>query len=747
MKKTALLSALTLAACAPTGAQNWSQADTWAFEPGPDTFSSSALLDLRSLNEKAAGESGFVKVDANGDFLLGNGRPVRFWCVNTGVEREKPFVARPLGRKTEPKLDRHARFLAKRGVNMVRLHAHIEPKPEQPVDTINESERDWIWRTVAAMKKEGIYTTISPYWAIPVKIGKGWGVPGADQENAAALLFFEPKLQQAYFGWLRKLYAEKNPYTGVPLSQEPAVAILQIQNEDSLLFWTINNLKGEARQILQRQYANWLAKKYGSLTAAAQRWQGHTLPGDDLPAGRADFANVYEMTQPRQGGIHRRLSDQTEFWARTMYDFNKKTADFLRNELGCKQLINAGNWRTADSARLFDAERWSYTANEVDAVNRYFGGIHKGPAEGWNIRVGDKFTSDTVLRDPNPFPLTLRQTAGRPMLITESAWVMPNGYASEGPLLVAAYQSLTGIDGYYWFATGDDEWTEPASGNGYDPGQAKWLFGNPDMLGTFPAAALMYRKGYVKRGAPAVVEHRSLQNVFERNVPVIVEEGGFDPNRDMGDVAPTSSVKTPVDPLAFLVGPVQVVYGSDPAKTKVLGLSPYVNRAQGLVKSNTGQIELHYKENYLLIDAPSVQGAVSFFEKNRVATTSDVQITSKNEFASVLVVAMDDQPLKTSKKILVQVGTRSRPTGWSEKKSTLALEGGRSVEGFEVVSTGGAPWRVEKADMTVTVNNPKLRKGTVLDMNGMPMRTLDLCETVEGRVFSFPEDAMYVVLQ
>ena len=109
---------------------------TWAFQPARDEFRPDALLDLRSLNEKQAGESGFVKVDANGDFVLGNGKPVRFWAVNTNVGREKPFVARPLWPEAEPDLAHHARFLAKRGVNMVRLHAHLNPEPNGQTDRL-----------------------------------------------------------------------------------------------------------------------------------------------------------------------------------------------------------------------------------------------------------------------------------------------------------------------------------------------------------------------------------------------------------------------------------------------------------------------------------------------------------------------------------------------------------------------------------------------------------------------------------
>jgi len=47
--------------------------------------------------------------------------------------------------------------------------------------------------------------------------------------------------------------------------------------------------------------------------------------------------------------------------------------------------------------------------------------------------------------------------------------VPPLSYQSEGPFLVAAYQSLSGIDAFYWFATGEEDWRAPGSANGFMP--------------------------------------------------------------------------------------------------------------------------------------------------------------------------------------------------------------------------------------------------------------------------------------
>lgn len=724
------LAALSLAACRPPRAEV-QEAATWPFTPARDTFSTDAIWDLRYLNEKTAGESGYLTVDGGGDFRLGNGTPVRLWCVNSGVGREKPWQARPLGRQTEPDLAHHARWLAKRGVNMVRLHMQLSPDLEKNPDAkftdVNTAERDAIWRAAAAYKKEGIYLTVSPYWGVPMKFAAHWNFPGGTDQSALGLLFFDPQLQAAYKAWIRALLAETNPYTGVPLAKDPVLGIFQIQNEDSLLFWTVNSLKGPQRQNLGRKFATWAAKKHGSLDAAIKAWPGARLEGDDAAAGVLDFYNVWEMTQDRTGGVGARLADQLEFWTRTMHDFNAEIGRFLREDLGCKALVNAGNWRTASSERLFDAERWSYTANQVDAVNHYFGGLHRGPNEGWAIVNGDKFTSVSALKEPWQLPINLRQTKGRPILVTESSWVPPNGYGSEGPFLIAAYQSVTGVDGYYWFATGDDEWTEPTSANGYMPSLAKWTFATPDVVGGFPGAALMYRRGDLKRADPALTEQRALADLWARTPAVLPEESGFDPNRD---AAPNAPAGVKPNALAFLRGPVNVAFGG------VSSVSQTAKEDSGtVVRSGTKEVALDYAKGYCTVDAPNAQGVSAFFAAVPKHALSTVEFTSDNAYGTALAISLDGKPLATSEKVMVQFVTDCRPAGWQDKATEIEVGEGRRVPGREVVSYGKAPWMMTAARLRVAIKNPSLAKAKALDANGRP--TGDIAVERAGGVASF----------
>src|SRR5262249_35236341 len=206
-------------------------------------------------------------------------------------------------------------------------------------------------------------------------------------------------------------------------------------------------------------------------------------------------------------------------------------------------------------------------------------------------------------------------------------------YQTEGPFLVSAYQSLSGVAGYYWFAATAAEYDlDPClrflNFNGQHP-LFKWSCSTPNLQAQFPAAALIYRQGYLKKGEPAVHEERPLEHMWTRKIPVIAEDKSFDPNRYEGTTgSEKSKVKGGADPLAFLVGPVEVKYGGDPAKTSVVELSRYIDSEKKTVPSITGEIRLDHGLGLCMIDAAKAQGASGFLKKAGDIKLTHVRIRS-----------------------------------------------------------------------------------------------------------------------
>ncbi|NNM87292.1 MAG: hypothetical protein HKL95_02105 [Phycisphaerae bacterium] len=719
-------------------------AQTWPFVP-PKTFApAKPLLDLRSLNEKVAGEHGFIKLSADGrGFVRGDGQPIRFWAVGSFAGNLKGFAA----------TEQAARFLAHYGVNMARFHCTLAPtNPGSRITDVNVHALHALWKQVAAMKQQGIYTTISPYWAVAVHIQKSWHVPG-NSASAASLLFWDPTMQRGYQAWLRALLTRPNPYTGIPLGKDPAVAIISLQNEDSLLFWNmqaiVNVHSGETAQRLEiaRLYAHWLITKYGSLHNALLAWKGVHAPGDDFAHGVAGMFLNWFWTQPQTGGMAVRLADQLHFFARVMYHFNKKMVRYIHRNLGARQLINAGNWKTVDPLLLNDVERWTYTAGNVMAVNRYTTGIHIGRNSGWAIQPGDLYTNFSCLLHPQSIPVNLKQVIGFPMMVTEGQWVAPDRYQAEGPFLVAAYSSLTGVAGYYWFAI-NHQWQQPfkhLAHSVWQPPMAKWQIGTPQQLGQFPAAALLYRRGYIRPGKPTVIERRSLQGLWNRRPPIIAEGAGYDPNRDRGVTAMRLDAKTAVSPLAFLVGPVLVSYHHRSGHNFVRNLAAYIQPRRGIVSSDTRQISLNYHLGICTLNTARAKGVVGFLGRREAFNLPGLRITCRNAYASILLVSMDGLPLQISRQILVQVGTIARPTGWKSAPATLTLSGKR-IPGYRVISTGQNPWQVRNIKASITLNNAVIHTATLLNPDGFAAAKVPLQRHGGQIQLQLPPDMLYLVL-
>ncbi|MCX7868864.1 MAG: hypothetical protein N2322_02835, partial [Terrimicrobiaceae bacterium] len=106
--------------------------DGWAFPAEDDPFTAEAALDLgKLLNEPIAGETGHIRLSEDGEsFVRGDGKPIRFW----GVVSE--------GWKMSPDdMERHAKWLAKRGVNIARVHANLSVNTEgAKITDVNKEE-------------------------------------------------------------------------------------------------------------------------------------------------------------------------------------------------------------------------------------------------------------------------------------------------------------------------------------------------------------------------------------------------------------------------------------------------------------------------------------------------------------------------------------------------------------------------------------------------------------------------------
>ena len=676
----------------------------FAFAPAADRFRPDSGIDLRALNEKQAGESGPIGVKDGRFVHTKSGQPVRFWAVNG-----------PPGNDVET-LRREARMLAKHGVNLVRVHHSWYDNQGKPDPGAFRHAAD----VVAAMKGEGIYSHFSiyfPLWLQPAP-GTPWLEGYNGSQHPFAALMFNPEFQKVYRSWWESLLLTPHPETGKKLVDNPAVFGLEIQNEDSFFFWTFEprQVPDPQLRIIEARYAEWLKLQYGSLETAVAKWAG-VRTNRDLPGeGRLGFRppwNVFSEKTPRD-------RDQVRFLAEVQRDFYRDTYRFLRS-LGFKGLITASNWSTASPEFLGPVEKYTYTVTDFVDRHGYFGGVLKGDNAGWSIRDGHVYSDRSALRfdseepgKPRVFvhPVMDPKYDGKPSMISETTFTRPDRYRSEAPLYYAVYGALQGSDCIIHFALDGSMWS-------VKPGffMQPWTLMSPAMMGQFPAAALIYRKGLVGEGDELVNINLRIRDIVDLKGTPLPQDAALDELRAQ-DVPRGGGAVRPgqrIDPLVHYAGRTSVKFTESGGPSVVKDLRPYIDHAKKTVTSTNSQVRLDYGRGLLLINAPAAQGYSGNLREAGTLEFRDVVIGSPLELGHIVAVSLDDRPLATSRKILLQVMTEEKATDF---RTTPEAGGLKRID-----SIGHDPWLVKEVEGTVRFKRSDAAqlKVTPLDPNGDPL--------------------------
>ncbi len=757
------------------GAETGPERATWQFRVRQDGFGEDALLDLSGLNEDVAGQSGWMYARDGKLWIPGLDRPFRGWSAGL----------RPFGFDYDmEELEYTARTYAKLGINQVRDltdgPTSVMPSGDAAdVTEINHDNLAKIHRLVAAMKQEGIYVTYCPWWHYPT-FRDHPRVPGF--VRGALPYYWCEDLRAIQKEWYRKLLTTVNPHTGLSLAEDPAMNILELQNEQNIWFGFGNyNYCDPARwNILRRRFTTWAGQKHGSLREALDHYglseeeRGTYLVEQDdqvllEPQGVGTLGSwAYERQSPAE---RRFIADQIKFMLHLERDYNEEMARFIKEELGYGGLILAGDWFAADRMALQDAARYGTLPPHGDCIgyHQYSSFFHVNPENprlaSYAVNAGDYYLDGSVLANPGYMPTSYRRMRGVPMICTEMGLPNPNRFSLEGQLAAAAYGAALDFDQITWLQV---EFMGPGHhvpwGGRYNKFNHNW----PDLMGQFPGAALLFRMGYVQPAPVVVYEARTLDDFGHREEPLVASVRSGDPlHRKPGQMDDPEAVtgrtlSSGVDPLAFLVGAVEYEVAERSARRVDRAvLDSGIDRRNQRVRSANGELTLDWGQQLLTINTPCAQGAVGLVGKAGAVELADVTIKSGNNPVAILVISMDGRPLTESDKILIQAVTESRLTGWRAEPvaqgTTIempARNGGK--EGLvlppgtkHVKSLGAQPFAIDRVNGVVTFHRSRAGRAIALDMYGYPDRDqpVALRRSGAGLTVRLPQDTYYTILR
>jgi hypothetical protein len=704
------------------------EGDWFAFDPSADKFQPSSLIDLRYLNQKVAGEQGFIAAK-DGRFVHSqSGEPVRFWAVNG------PFA------KNRDELQREARQLAKYGVNLVRMHGPMFDKRGE----VDPARVQRAFDVVETMKGEGVFTHLSIYFPL-------WFDPPADLEwmpgydgktHSFATLYFNAKFQEKYRSWWKTLLTTPSPTTGKRLIDEPALFGVELINEDSFFFWTFNEKQIPDPQLkdIEHQFGDWLTTKYGSLDKTFVAWKGQEVARDQPAEGRIGFRPLWNIANERTV----RDQDTAQFLTETQKRFYDQSTAFLR-ELGFKGQITASNWVTASPEVFGPLEKYTYTGGDFIDRHGYFGCRNEGDSSEWSIRDGHTYVDRSALKfeseepgKPASFvhPAMDPHYDNKPSMISETTWNRPNRHRGEAPIYLAVFGALQNSDSIVHFAKDGVDWS-------VKPGyfMQPWTLATPTQFGQFPAAALIYRRGLIKSGDVMADLKLSVNDLLKLQGTPLPQDAAFDELR-LKDV-PSGTVVKPgqrIDPLIHYVGQTHVQFLPSGSKarssTKLLPLSSFIDHRTKSVTSSTQELKLDWGRGILRIDAPAVQGASGDLLVAGEIKLSAITLKIPRDVAHVLVVSLDAQPVAKSKRMLLQVMTEEKATGFRTEPA--------GERRHRITSIGQNPWLVRKLEGTIRFHRPDAAtlKVTALDQFGLPTS-----KTMTGDFIQLQPETLYYSIE
>ena len=692
----------------------------------PDTFEPTPIDQAATL-DAPAGKHGFMRT-VQGRWVFEDGTPVRLVATMQGTPRDKK------------ESEYQARWLAKYGFNMVRIgHLVTGPEENSAVDWhqadsrhLNPKTMDQLDYLIAELAKRGIYSRLTMIWYRKAK--KGDGLDGFDESVAYAdqkakrtrkpgeeavfdtvgSTFFDPKVIEFNIDLEKAIMTHKNPYRDNKMyGEDPAICQIEVTNEDGVFFYTIDGMSPFYQKRLDRLWADWLLKKYGSEEKLREAWGNDLAAEEKLADGTVKRLIIWQFNNVPKAKLPR-ARDQLRFYVEIESAYFNKTKDALR-AAGAKQPICGTGWFGVGAG--FYPELYSNVPG-MDYIDRhhYYGG---GPG-GWQILQGMPFNDESALKKPECIlKLSQERVLGMPYTLSEWASVLPNQWRLEAPPLMAFYGNcLNGWDAPIHFAC-------EGGGGGFSR-FLKWMWpiGEPSTLCQYPALSQLIRRGDVKEG----------EEVFVRNLP----DGKLFSAQPLKDVAIKLDISGPYEMsseqgvnarslaafYAAAVGKTGVRFPKEDVPDASIDLTKYIDMQKKEIRAATGELYWNYGAGYVTADTPRTQAAVGFLAGVPVRL-GDCEIRTSNRIASILVTSWDGKPLKESRHILITAVGRSRNTDMAYSRG-----------GQRLIAIGKSPVLLEGVKGSVTLG--RTGKCTVTALSPYGYKTVEVAPQAEGGKITIP---------
>ncbi|MGC2299789.1 MAG: hypothetical protein WA476_13365 [Acidobacteriaceae bacterium] len=661
-----LVAAATFALCAAlsfvdVGAQTTTGMAPFTMDDRRGALSASPV-DVSFLLDAPAGKHGFIQVK-DGHLATGDGERIRLWGVNITDWS-------PGSRQVPTKEDAAfwAGTLARFGVNCVRFQFLDLETPRGLIDrqradtrALDSEALDREDFFIAELEKRGIYIDFNLLVGRPFKAGDGVEDTKLLREGAKGTSLYDTRMIELQKEYAQQLLGHLNPYTKLKYTDDPAVALVEINNENAL----DTGYRAPSPFYLQE-----LTKKYNEWLA------GHRTP-EEIAKLRALIGASAEAPVPVMQWLGQaasappaRFEAEAEFYNDVQHNYFVEMENYLKQTLGSRSLVIA----TADHSHSNSGYPMLLATSSMDVIDGHDYWEHPGVYARKSAMVNDPANSTVV-------ELSRSAIAGKPYTVSEVNNPFPNDYDGEGIPILAAYGLLQDWDGILWYTF------EPKADPGWKPyvGDPFDISLDPVKMPELAEGALMFLRGDVEKARKIDQRSYSRQQVFDSMLLPSTERPYFTPGFPL-DLPLEDEVR-----ISSLEGAPTQTFPEAPTTDPII--------------SDTHQLSWYTspeKMGLVTVDTPRTQALIGFVRAHN-KPDSNLAVQVDNTFCSVLLSSLDGKPIAQAAKLLLVAGGRVEN---SEEEWNSA--------GTDVTNWGAAPSLIDPVRGALTLRHLNAARAVLL---------------------------------
>jgi hypothetical protein len=602
-----------------------------------------APVDVSFMNadDRPAGRHGVLRVDKD-RFVFQDGTPARFWGTN--------LAANALFSTPRQNVRPQAHRLAALGFNLVRIVQHDAPWAEPNIfagngrkDTrsLNPKSLESIDWWIKCLKDEGIYVWLELVYQRALTDNDGVQI-GFDEikrqhGRVEGFNYYNKDVVELMRKFQREYLSHVNQHTGLAYKDDPAVAGILITNENDLTFHFGNLMLADKNNPVHNRLFNAETKAFSKTWNLPEDRVGQTwLPGPSklLLNALENRFNQVMIGDLRELGVRAPLAT-TSYWG--------------NSSLFCLPSLTVGD--------MIDVH--SYGAAEALSNNPRYA--------------------------PNFIPwIGAAQVEGKPLSITEWNVQYPAVDRFTAPLYLAGIAALQGWDMPMFYDYSQTGLVPPGKSE-WDTRIDEWSsYGDPALCGVMPAAAVAFRRGHVSPARNRYCLLLDRAQLFDREL----------------NPKTSAALRTLVEQSRLAIGMPAIkelpwLRPAEPPSDTTVVTDPdhdFIPPGQSFVRSDTGEILRNWKYGIQTINTPKTQ-AVSGWIGGKTIRLADASFRVETAKALVALTSLDDQPLSSSRSILITamaraVGATPGHLPYLSEPVVAAIMLSTKTSGLELVALG-----------------------------------------------------------